>query len=201
MTTGLKDSSTPTEVKDIQDKEASNEIITDMLQTAVTDIGLSDGFSADGMMKAIKNKIMGMFDKIADAISQVDSIVDSAMDKTSVDGSGMESIINNLKNTLEDLNSAIKKISDTAEPALVATAKAASSVAMQSCSMTQSAKDKDASFTTNDSYDLSITTEPKSLHPYHNRLKREKFLEPNCKILLLAVGSGTRNLVAVDILS
>lgn len=201
MTTGLVDSK-EIEAKDVQSKEASNKVITDMLQDSVTSMGMTEGFNSTYMMKAIKSKIMSTFDKIADAISQVSSAVDSSMSKSLVDASsGMESIINNLSIELGNLKETLEKVYEKAEPALVATAKAASSVAIQSCSMSQNAKDKDASFTTNDSYDLSITTEPKSLHPYHNRLKREKFLEPNCKLLILAVGSGTKNLVAVDILS
>jgi hypothetical protein len=201
MTTGLVDSK-EIEAKDVQSKEASNKVITDMLQDSVTSMGMTEGFNSTYMMKAIKSKIMSTFDKIADAISQVSSAVDSSMSKSLVDtSSGMESIIDNLSAGLKTLKDTLEKVYETAEPALVATAKAASAVAIQSCSMSQNAKDKDASFTTNDSYDLSITTEPKSLHPYHNRLKREKFLEPNCKLLILAVGSGTKNLVAVDILS
>ena len=67
--------------------------------------------------------------------------------------------------------------------------------------MSQSASGKDFSFNSGSNYDLLTTTEARSQLPWCKELNREQFLEPNCKVLLMAVGAGKSNLYVIDILT
>lgn len=171
------------------------EMFTDILQHTLSAIS-QNNFDVLYLVKALISKFTSGFDKIA-------SVVDEIMSRINA----MLSTINSLKelssimDKLESVSDVIQGVANTIEPALKATAQAASAVAIQSCSMTQSAKGKDFTFNSGDSYDLSTTTTDKAQLPYCKELGREQFLEPNCKVLVLAIGAGKQNLFVVDVLS
>ena len=142
------------------------------------------------------SSIKSLFSPLSNSLDQVSNTISSGLEVVE----GLQNIDNALSN-ISEIGEKIEEISSTAKPALEATAKAAAAVALQSCSMTQSATGKDFSFTSGDNYDLSTTTDSRLQLPYCKELKREHFLEPNCKVLVLAVGAGKQNLYVVDILT
>lgn len=184
------------DVFSLQNEEASLDLMTDMLVHSVQAIGQDDGFDSGSLFDAIASKVTFMFNKIADAMSGIDPILTSFLERA-------DSLkdLSSVMAQIDEVGKKVKEIAETAKPALEATAKAASMVAVQSCSMTQSATGKDFNFTSGNNYDLSTTTESKSQLPYCKELSREKLLEPNCKVIVLAMGAGRQNLFAVDVLT
>lgn len=180
----------------LMDHDAVIDQLSTMLVHTVQAIGQDEGFNASSLYNSIENKSLSEFGKIADAVSGVDSILSSTLERIDE--------FKNIDSSLEklgEIKDTVQKVADTAGPALEATANAASAVALQSCSMTQSSKGKDFSFNSGDGYDLSTTTEARSQLPWCKELNREQFLEPNCKVLLMAVGAGKSNLYVIDILT
>lgn len=177
-------------------KEKVESILNSMLQQSVSAIGQEEGFSAAPLMQSVSGKVFSPVDQIADSLTEVNSLVQSTLER-------VEELkeIDSMVETLSEVGDKVKEVADTAGPALEATAKASSSVAIQSCSMTQSASGKDFSFNSGNNYDLSTTTDSQSQLPYCKELSREQFLEPNCKVIVLAVGAGKQNLYVVDILT
>lgn len=188
---------TPSEETSVDKDNPSVKKMTELLQHAVTALGMEEGFDADSLLSALVGKLLSAFNRVSDAVEGVKPMVESAIEEVDT----FDDMGKDIQESLEKLSETVEKVTANLEPAIVATAQAASAAALQSCSMSQSAKDKDFSFTSGDNYDLSTTTEPHSLVPYYNRLKRETLLEPNCKLLVLASGAGTNNLIVVDILS
>lgn len=184
------------DVSSLQNEEASLDLMTDMLVHSVQAIGQDEGFDSGSLFDAIASKVTSMFNKIADAMSGIDPILTSFLERA-------DSLkdLSSVMDKIDDVGKKVKEISESAKPALEATAKAASMVAVQSCSMSQSATGKDFNFTSGNNYDLSTTTESKSQLPYCKELSREKLLEPNCKVIVLAMGAGRQNLFAVDVLT
>jgi len=180
----------------LQDQTAVQNQMTDMLVNTVQAIGQDGDFSADALFDANVRKVTSEFNKIADAVSGVDSVISSTLER--VDELKQ---VGSLIDKIAEIGSKVKEVADTAGPALEATAKAASAVAIQSCSMSQSASGKDFSFNSGTNYDLSTTTTAKAQLPYCKELGREQFLEPNCKVIVLAIGAGKQNLYVVDILT
>lgn len=188
---------TPSEETSVDKDNPSVKKMTELLQHAVTALGMEEGFDATSLLSALVGKLLGAFNRVSDAVEGVKPMVESAIEEVDT----FDDMGKDIQESLEKLSETVEDVTANIEPAIVATAQAASAAALQSCSMSQSAKDKDFSFTSGDNYDLSTTTEPHSLVPYYNRLKRETLLEPNCKLLVLASGAGTNNLIVVDILS
>jgi hypothetical protein len=182
--------------EDMSNPEKVEGGLLDMLSSAISAIGQDTPFEGNTFLGSIKRKVTSVFAPLADSVDGVSSTVDSALE-----------VLPELKQvdemigTIQEVGSKIQEISDTAKPALEATAKAASAAAIQSCSMSQSATGKDFTFTSGNNYDLSTTTDSRQQLPYCKELNREHFLEPNCKVLVLAVGAGKQNLYVVDILS
>lgn len=184
------------DIHSLMDQDSVINQLSDMLVHTVQAIGQNEGFNASALYDATENKALSEFGKIAEAVSGVDSTLSSTLERIDE----FKSIDSSLEK-LGEIKDTVQKVADTAGPALEATANAASAVALQSCSMTQSAKGKDFSFNSGDGYDLSTTTEARSQLPWCKELNREQFLEPNCKVLLMAVGAGKSNLYVIDILT
>lgn len=187
--------SKPVVIKPDENFDRMVNLFTDMFQHTLSALS-QENFDLSFLLKAIVSKITSCFDKIA-------GVVEEIMDRVN----SMLSTIDSLKNLttimdkIQSVSSVIEGVANTIEPALKATAQAASAVAIQSCSMTQSATGKDFTFNSGDNYDLSTTTTAKAQLPYCKELGREQFLEPNCKALVLAIGAGKQNLFVVDVLS
>ena len=193
MISGLVDSE-PKEIP--SNKKEVNSIVNTMLQQSVSAIGQEEGFNPSILMKSVVGKAFSSLDTITDSLSEVTSLVQSSLER-------VEDLkkIDEMVDTIEEVGDKVKEVADTAGPALEATAKAASSVAIQSCSMTQSSTGKDFTFNSGTEYGLSTTTTSKAQLPYCKELSREQLLEPNCKVLVLAIGAGKQNLYVVDILT
>lgn len=174
----------------------SKDTLLSMLNNVIYAIGQNEGFSAGDLVDSVTRKVTSIFSPLSNSLDQVSNTISSGLEVVE----GLQNIDNVLSN-ISEIGEKIEEISSTAKPALEATAKAAAAVALQSCSMTQSATGKDFSFTSGDNYDLSTTTDSRLQLPYCKELKREHFLEPNCKVLVLAVGAGKQNLYVVDILT
>jgi uncharacterized protein YoxC len=167
-----------------------------MFVSAVRAIGQGGVFDSDILFDSTAKKITSVFSPIADSIDKVSSTVDSTLE-TLDELKNVDSMID----TIKELGDKIKDVTDKAKPAMEAVAKATSAAAIQSCSMSQSAKGKDFGFSSGDNYDLSTTTDSRLQLPYCKQLQREHLIEPNCKVLVLAVGAGKQNLYAIDILN
>ena len=168
-----------------------------MFSDALYALGQDSDFSVTDFLGSLQRKTTGVLSPLADSVEGVEKTVDSTLET-------LDELkqVNDMIGAIQEVGAKVKEISDTAKPALEATANAASAAAlMQSCSMTQAAKKKDFMFTSGDNYDLSTTTDSRLQLPYCKELNREHFLEPNCKVLVLAVGAGKQNLYVVDILS
>jgi len=186
----------PIDPKKVRNKDSIIEQMSNMFVHTVQAMGQSEGFNAKALFSAVTGKAVSEVGKVADVISGVDSVISSTLERVD-DLKKVDEFIDKIS----DVGSKIKDIADTAGPALEATAKAASALAIQSCSMSQSASGKDFSFNSGNNYDLLTTTEARSQLPWCKELNREQFLEPNCKVLLMAVGAGKSNLYVIDILT
>lgn len=186
----------PTEINNTRNIDSITEQMSNMFVHTVQAMGQSEGFNAKSLFNAVTGKAVSEVGKVADVISGVDSVISSTLERVD-DLKKVDAFIDKIS----DVGSKIKDIADTAGPALEATAKAASALAIQSCSMSQSASGKDFSFNSGNNYDLLTTTEARSQLPWCKELNREQFLEPNCKVLLMAVGAGKSNLYVIDILT
>ena len=186
----------PIDPKKIRNTDSITEQMSNMFVHTVQAMGQSEGFNAKALFNAVTGKAVSEVGKVADVISNVDSVISSTLERVD-DLKKVDEFIDKIS----EVGSKIKDIADTAGPALEATAKAASALAIQSCSMSQSASGKDFSFNSGSNYDLLTTTEARSQLPWCKELNREQFLEPNCKVLLMAVGAGKSNLYVIDILT
>lgn len=184
------------EIDNTRNTDSITEQMSNMFVHTVQAMGQSEGFNAKALFSAVTGKAVSEVGKVADVISNVDSVISSTLERVD-DLKKVDEFIDKIS----DVGSKIKDIADTAGPALEATAKAASALAIQSCSMSQSASGKDFSFNSGSNYDLLTTTEARSQLPWCKELNREQFLEPNCKVLLMAVGAGKSNLYVIDILT
>ena len=185
-----------TEINNTRNTESITEQMSNMFVHTVQAMGQSEGFNAKALFSVVTGKAVSEVGKVADVISNVDSVISSTLERVD-DLKKVDAFIDKIS----EVGSKIKDIADTAGPALEATAKAASALAIQSCSMSQSASGKDFSFNSGSNYDLLTTTESRSQLPWCKELNREQFLEPNCKVLLMAVGAGKSNLYVIDILT
>lgn len=196
MVSSVSPDETATELKDVVDEESSNNQLVDILTNVVQAIGQDEGFNVDALFNVTTSKALSSFGEITDAVSSVDSLISSTLERVDE----LQKVTTFI-DKIAEVGDKVKDIADTAGPALEATAKAASAVAIQSCSMSQSATGKDFSFNSGDNYDLSTTSEARSQLPWCKELNREQFLEPNCKVLIMAVGAGKNNLYVIDILT
>ena len=185
-----------TEINNTRNTDSITEQMSNMFVHTVQAMGQDEGFNAKALFNAVTGKAVSEVGKVADVISGVDSVISSTLERVD-DLKKVDAFIDKIS----EVGSKIKDIADTAGPALEATAKAASALAIQSCSMSQSASGKDFSFNSGSNYDLLTTTEARSQLPWCKELNREQFLEPNCKVLLMAVGAGKSNLYVIDILT
>ena len=186
----------PEEINNTRNTDSITEQMSNMFVHTVQAMGQSEGFNAKALFSAVTGKAVSEVGKVADVISNVDSVISSTLERVD-DLKKVDAFIDKIS----EVGSKIKDIADTAGPALEATAKSASALAIQSCSMSQSASGKDFSFNSGSNYDLLTTTEARSQLPWCKELNREQFLEPNCKVLLMAVGAGKSNLYVIDILT
>ena len=186
----------PIDPEKVRNTDSITEQMSNMFVHTVQAMGQDEGFNAKALFNAVTGKAVSEVGKVADVISGVDSVISSTLERVD-DLKKVDAFIDKIS----DVGSKIKDIADTAGPALEATAKAASALAIQSCSMSQSASGKDFSFNSGSNYDLLTTTEARSQLPWCKELNREQFLEPNCKVLLMAVGAGKSNLYVIDILT
>ena len=186
----------PIDPKKVRNTDSITEQMSNMFVHTVQAMGQSEGFNAKALFSAVTGKAVSEVGKVADVISNVDSVISSTLERVD-DLKKVDEFIDKIS----EVGSKIKDIADTAGPALEATAKAASALAIQSCSMSQSASGKDFSFNSGSNYDLLTTTAARSQLPWCKELNREQFLEPNCKVLLMAVGAGKSNLYVIDILT
>ena len=182
--------------ENFSEPEKTNNNLLTMLVSAVRAIGQDGTFDADILFGSVAKKVTSVFSPIADSMDKISNTVDSALEV-------LDALkdVDSMIGTIKELGDKIESVANTAKPAMEAVAKAASAAAIQSCSMSQAATGKDFGFNSGDNYDLSTTTDSRSQLPYCKQLKREHLIEPNCKVLVLAVGAGKQNLYAIDILN
>ena len=183
-------------VKDLINMDNVDGLLSEMIQMVISAIGQEGKLDLNVLLKAVLGKLTDKFKDIATLIEPIMNLLQSFFEKLD-DFKQIGDIID----TIASVGDKVNEIAQTAGPALEATAKAAAAVAIQNCSMSQSATGTDFNFTSGMNYNLSTTTDSRLQLPYCKELGREQFLEPNCKVLVLAVGAGKQNLYVVDILS
>ena len=191
---GVSDEVTAENLSDVD--TVNNNLLSMFLHTIMA-IGQNEGFEAEELLdNAIMRKPMSVFNILSESTEGVSKTVDTFLE-------GVDSLkkLDTLIDSIQEVGDKINEVAETAKPALEATAKAASAAAFQSCSMSQAAQGKDFGFSSGENYDLSTTRDARLQLPYCKQLNREHLLEPNCKVLVLAVGAGKQNLYVLDILT
>lgn len=182
--------STETDIDAVQEK------LIAMAAKVIACLGQEGTFDADMLVGSVIKDSMEPLQQIAGKLTDLTSVVSPLLER--MGGlKEVETIMDTLSETVEQVQETVEAI----EPALNSVAAAVGGVAPQACSMSQAATGTDFSFNTGDAYALKTTTDAKSQLPYCKNLQREKFIEENTTVLLLAVGGGKENLFVIDILN
>lgn len=170
--------------------------LVDIFSKVMNVIGQDGNLDLNIVFGSQINNILEPLSQLSSSLSNIDSVINPVLEM--VDGL---KDISSIAGKVGEIASKVNDIADTSGPIMEATAKAASAVALQSCSMSQSASGKDFSFSSGDEYSLSTTSESKSQLPYCKSVSKEKLLNVGDKCLVLSIGGGKGNLMVIDIMN
>ena len=169
--------------------------LIDIFSKVMNVIGQDSDLNLDIVFGSQMNNMLEPLGQLSTSVSSLDSVMSPVLE--TVDEL---KDISNVANKVAEVASKVGDIADSAGPVLEATAKAASAVALQSCSMSQSAKGKDFSFSSGENYSLSTISEQKSQLPYCKTISKDSLLNVGDKCMVLGIGGGKGNLVVIDII-
>ena len=169
--------------------------LIDIFSKVMNVIGQDSDLNLDIVFGSQMNNMLEPLGQLSTSVSSLDSVMSPVLE--TVDEL---KDISNVANKVAEVASKVGDIADSAGPVLEATAKAASAVAIQSCSMSQSAKGKDFSFSSGENYSLSTISEQKSQLPYCKTISKDSLLNVGDKCMVLGIGGGKGNLVVIDII-
>lgn len=170
--------------------------LVDIFSKVMNVIGQDGDLSLDIVFSSQINNMLEPLNQISGSLSNIDSVINPVLEMVDE-----LKDISSIAGKVGEITSKVNDIADTVAPIMEATAKAASAVALQSCSMSQSANGKDFSFSSGNEYSLSTTSESKSQLPYCKSVLKEKLLNVGDKCLVLSIGGGKGNLMVIDIMN
>lgn len=194
QTVGLPENSNSDDSSNVNDEKFDK--LVDIFSKVMTVVGQDGDLDLDIVFSSQINNILEPLSQISNSLTNIDSVINPILEM--VDGL---KDISSIAGKVGEISSKVSDIADTAGPIIESTAKAASAVALQSCSMSQSASGKDFSFSSGDSYSLSTTSESKSQLPYCKSVSKEKLLNVGDRCLVLSIGGGKGNLMVIDIMN